>query len=116
MILTFRLQMFAGVAAATLCLGPVTSTEATAQIFRQRATTYGFYNPYGGGYNSGYYGGRGYGYSGYGQGRYGIGRSGAYRHGTYYRGGSFRQRGAFGRSHFGRGSRHYSPYGFGRRF
>lgn len=124
MTLTIQLQMFAGLAAATLCLGTVASTEATAQIFRQRVTTYGYYNPYGGGYSTGYYGGPGYGYSGYngyGQGRYGYGStsgygypsSGAYGYGTYYRGGLFPQSQTFGPAYYGQGSRYYNPYGYG---
>jgi hypothetical protein len=115
MTLTFRLRLFAGMAALTLCLGPLTLSEVAAQTFPSRNSTYGFYNPYGGGYN-------GYStYSGYGQGPYGnrsrggysYPSSNVYRYGAYYRGGVFPQQRSYGQTIYGNGSRYYNPYGYG---
>lgn len=122
MTFAFRLKLLAGVTATTLCLAPITSNQATAQIFLQRSTVYhNPYNPYGsgfrGGYDTRYYGGRFYGDS-----RYGL--SGVYarpsvtvsRYGVYYRGGLQPQFPTFGSPFYRSVPRYYSPFGYGRRW
>ncbi len=124
MTLTLRSQMFAGMAAATLCWAPMAAPEVSAQSFRQRTNLNTFHNPYGGGYNTGFYNGQRYGYTGYGQGVYGHGARGGYvypstntfRQGTFHNRGTYYRPSNFGRSYIGRGSHFYSPYGFRSRF
>lgn len=121
MVITVRLKMLAGLAAAAFCLVCISANEASAQIVRQGAATYRYYNYYNGRSTIGNYGIRGRGYSGYGRGPYqsrssGVyvsPRSSTYRHGTYYRGGLNLRRQAYGGTYYYRsGARYYSPYGY----
>jgi hypothetical protein len=128
MTVVFRLKMLACLTAATLCLVTVASNEANAQIIVRLGTPNSYYNPYGGGYSTEYYGGRAYGYTGYGRVPYGYGApsgvyvyppSAAYGRGVYYRGGlatpSRTYGRTYGRTYFRSGPRYYSPYGLGGR-
>lgn len=126
----FRPNRLVGLAAVTLCLAPMTSNEATAQISLRIGSPYSSfgsyssfrtYSPYGGGFGSGFYGGPAYGYTGYGRGLYGYRVPGgylyppanAYGYGVYYRGGFSPPLRTYGRTYYRSGPRNFSPYGYG---
>ncbi len=126
MTFKFRVNMLAGLTAATLCLVLLSSNQAAAQVFLQRNTiSHGYYNPYGAGFHTGYgtgfYGGQVYGRSlttyGYGlPGMYASPPTAVPRYGVYYGGGLPPQIPTFGPTHFGNAPRHYGPYGYGWRW